>query len=295
MQTILDIAIPAVAFLIMLVVGLDLTVQDFKRLARIPRVAIAAMLGQIVLLPAAAAVLVRTLPLKPHIATGLLLIAACPAGGLSNYYTYLAGANTALSVTLTAGSCLAALGTMPLVMVLYEAYLGQAADVQLPATRLIGHLVLMLGLPVLIGMAVRRLYADFAARHERAFRLVSVVGLAALVGYVVFEEGARVWDNVTETSVVGAAFVCAAMALGYLVGYLSGGGPGERFTLLIEFAVRNVAIATAMAVTVLGHIEFAALGAAYFLIEVPILFAAVAWFRYVSARMLYLSTEAPMS
>jgi ACR3 family arsenite efflux pump ArsB len=75
------------------------------------------------------------------------------------------------------------------------------------------------------------------------------------------------------------------MATGYAVGVLSGGEARDSFTLLIEFAVRNVGIATAIAVTILGHVEFAVFATAYFLIEAPILFAAVILFKMKSVPL----------
>ena len=278
MKAVLDIGIPLVAILIMIPVGLDLTLADFRRVTHAPRLVCAALVGQVLLLPLCAVALVQILNLKPHIVTGLLLIAACPAGGLSNCYTYLARARTALSVCLTALSCVAALGTMPVVMAAYG-FLGESIGFEVPAGRLIGHVFLMLVLPVLAGMALRHYYPAFAARHDMAFRRVSLAGLALLIGYVVSEEGGRVAKEITETIVAAGMFVGLAMASGYGVGILSNGDTKDSFTLLIEFAVRNVAIATAIAVTVFGRLEFAAFATAYFLIETPILCAAVLLFK----------------
>jgi BASS family bile acid:Na+ symporter len=278
MKIVLDIGIPLVAILIMIPVGLELTLEDFRRVTRSPRVVCAALAGQVLLLPLCAVALVQVLDLKAHIMMGLLLIAACPAGGLSNYYTYLARARTALSVSLTALSCVAALGTMPLVMAAYK-FLGESIRFEVPAGRLIGHAFLMLVVPILAGMAVRHYYPAVAARHDMAFRRVSLAGLALLIGYIVSEEGGRVVEEITETVAAAGMFVFLAMASGYGVGTLSGADGKDSFTLLIEFAVRNVAIATAIAVTVFGRTEFAAFATAYFLIETPILCAAILLFR----------------
>ncbi|MBS0171179.1 MAG: hypothetical protein JSR62_12555 [Nitrospira sp.] len=285
MKTVLDIAVPIVAFLIMIPVGLELTVTEFRKLSYVPGMVTAALVGQILLLPLFALGLVHFLNLKPHILTGLLLIAACPAGGLSNYYAYVARARTALSVALTAGSCFASLGTMPLVTTGYGLYLDASIDFAAPVGRLMGHLLGMLVLPVLFGMALRHYRPVFATRHEATLRRLSLVGLAFLLAYVLSAEGARVAKEIPEMVAAAGMFLALAMATGYTVGICSGGDVKDAFTLLIEFAVRNVAIATAIAVTVLGRIEFATFAAAYFVIETPILFAAVLIFklRYGSA------------
>lgn len=279
MKAVLDIAVPIVAFLIMIPVGLELTVTEFRNLSHVPGMLTAALVGQILLLPLCAMGLVYFLDLKPHIATGLLLIAACPAGGLSNYYAYVARARTALSVALTGGSCFASLGTMPFVTTGYGLYLGTSIEFAAPVGRLMGHLVGMLILPVVFGMALRRYRPAFATRHEAALRRLSLAGLVCLLAYVLSVEGARVAEEIPEMLAAAGIFLALAMATGYTVGLCSGGDVKDAFTLLIEFAVRNVSIAAAIAVTVLGRIEFATFAAAYFVIETPILFAAVLIFR----------------
>ena len=279
MQTVLDISIPVIAILIMVALGLELTLEDFRNVARSPKLMTAAMAGQILVLPPAAIGLAQLLALKPHVTTGLLLIASCPAGGMSNYYTYLAGARTALSVVLTAGSCLAALATMPLAWAVYELYLGYTIGFAVPVSKLMAQLFVMLVFPVLLGMLIRHYRLTFATRHETIFRRMSLAGLAALIAYIVFEEGGRVAGELMETALAAGVFLGVAMIAGYTIGVLSGGDAKDSFTLLIEFAVRNVAIATAIAVTVLGRVEFAIFATAYFLIEVPLLFTAVLLFK----------------
>jgi hypothetical protein len=84
------------------------------------------------------------------------------------------------------------------------------------------------------------------------FRGLSLVGLAGLITYVLSQEGSHLLDVIGETIAAAGMLVGLAMAAGYGVGLLTGGDSNDRFTLLIEFAVRSVAIATAIAVTVLG-------------------------------------------
>src|SRR3954469_18068850 len=99
LKPVIDIAVPALVIVTMFAVGLGLTVSDFRRVARNPRLVAAASAGQLVLLPMIALVLVRSLGLSPSIKKGMLLVAACPAGSMANLYAQLAQANVALSVT----------------------------------------------------------------------------------------------------------------------------------------------------------------------------------------------------
>ena len=99
--------------LVMFGVALDLKPADFKRVLSTRRAALAGLGCQFVLLPAITFGLVLMLEPPPSVALGMFLIAACPGGTTSNFMTHLAGGNTALSVSLSAVSTVAATVMMP--------------------------------------------------------------------------------------------------------------------------------------------------------------------------------------
>src|SRR2546426_887424 len=105
LKPVLDIGVPAL-------VNLTMVVGDFRRVVSVPGLVAAATAGQLVCLPLIALVLVRSLGLSPSVEKGMLLVAACPAGSMAILYGHLAKTNVALSGSLTAVSCLAALVTM---------------------------------------------------------------------------------------------------------------------------------------------------------------------------------------
>ena len=126
-KTFIDISIPILVFFTMIVVGLDLTTEDFRRVMRKPGAVVFGTLGQFIFLPVVAILLVRAIELEPYILSDILLIAACPGGGICNFYVYLARSNTVLSVTLTAVSCLLAAIILPALMKAYGLYLGYSS------------------------------------------------------------------------------------------------------------------------------------------------------------------------
>ena len=87
--------------LLMFDLGLSLEFKDFLLVVKRPRAMVAGMLGQLILLPALAYVLVLALKLEPAIAIGVMLIACCPGGSSSNVFSKLAGGYTALESLLT--------------------------------------------------------------------------------------------------------------------------------------------------------------------------------------------------
>jgi ACR3 family arsenite efflux pump ArsB len=70
-----------------------------------------------------------------------------------------------------------------------------------------------------------------------------------------------------------------AFGAGWATGWACGAGARDRYTVGMVFVVRNVGIATAIAVTILGRVEFAVFATAYFLAQVPLLLAAALVFR----------------
>ena len=121
MELLVDIGIPLVVMMMMLVVGLQLTLEDFRRIRLCRKPVLIATAGQLVVLPGIAAGLAWAFEPAPHIVAGMVLVAACPGGAISNYYVYLARADVALSVTLTAVSTVLAFVTLPLLAALGQA------------------------------------------------------------------------------------------------------------------------------------------------------------------------------
>ncbi|MBK8656383.1 MAG: bile acid:sodium symporter [Haliscomenobacter sp.] len=100
---------------IMFGVALDLQIEYFKKVFRSPRVLAVGLASQLVGLPLLTLGLIYLLRPNPSLAFGMLLVAACPGGNVSNYATHLSKANTALSVAMTTISTLGAVLLTPLV------------------------------------------------------------------------------------------------------------------------------------------------------------------------------------
>jgi bile acid:Na+ symporter, BASS family len=278
---VLDVSIPAITFLLLTAVGLFLTPADFARARRNPAVVAVGIVGPLLVLPLLALGLIAAFRPDPATETGLLLIAVCPIGGISNTYSYLARASAALSVALTGVSSLLAAVTIPLVTREFERFLGRRLGFEAPVGVLMLQLVLVLALPIGVGMAVRWRWPSFADAHRRMFQSVAFGALGMLVVFVVWAKADDFIAGLRLAVPMSAAFVIVSFALGWAAASLVRAGADDRFTLAAEFATRNVAIATAIAVTLLGKVEFAVFATTYFLTELPLMLLAIAarrWF-----------------
>jgi bile acid:Na+ symporter, BASS family len=257
-RTFVDLGVPAITFLVLLAVGL---------------------VGPLLVLPPLALLLVVLFAPSSDLQAGLLLIAACPIGGISTTYSYLAGASTALSVSLTAGSSLLAVVTIPLLDRVFGAVMGRALGFTAPVALIFAQLLLMLAVPVALGMWIRFRRPALALRSARYLKAVGFGALGVLILSIVASDAALFLNGLRSTVPLAAAFVVASFTLGWLVARATGTSPQDRFTLATEFATRNVAVAAAIAVTLAGRIEFALFATTYFLSEIPLMLGAIAAFR----------------
>jgi BASS family bile acid:Na+ symporter len=284
-KTLLDIAIPAITFVLLAAVGLDLTAADFSKVRRQTALVLAGLFAPLLLLPPIAVALVALVDPDPAVTAGLLLVASCPIGGISNTYSYLARASTALSITLTALSCLLAGMTIPIAGIGLEWMLGRPVDVVQPSAGLVVRLVLMLSLPVGLGMWVRSKAPDFAVRNRAPLQRLALAAIAVILALVILESPRAFASELGTTVPLAAVFIVCSMAAGWGTALLVSADPRDRFTLVAEFGTRNFAAATAIAVTMLGKVEFARFATTYFLTELPIMLVAIWVFVRVVAPL----------
>jgi BASS family bile acid:Na+ symporter len=279
MKTILDIGILLINVLIMIAVGMDLDGRQFATVARQKVKLILVLVTPTLVLPALALYLSRLMHLPAYLTGGILLLAACPVGDIANLYALLARSNVALCVTVNTLSCLLSTITMAIIFLAYDKLLSGQFIFAVPAGTVIVRLTLMIVLPVLTGMCLRRFQPRFAAAYGRSFRNVSIGGLVCLLVYVLISQRAQIAADWQQTAIAGAAFMVLAMFFGLALGWLLRVPPGDIATIGILFAVRNVALATVISITLLNRVEYAGFATVYFLTEVPILLGAVTVFR----------------
>lgn len=279
LEAIVDAIVPALAILLMTVVGLELQVEDFRRAARQFRLVAIAIMLQLVLTPLAALAVVAILHPQPYIAAGIVLVALCPSGGMANFYSYLARANLALAVTLTAVSCVLAVFTMPLLFTVFRSQFSEQAAMTVPIPNLIGQLIVLLILPILVGMGVRSRWPGLAMRHGKKLLVLGLVALCTLLTLVIFQQRERLTSDFFQITWAVVLLSAIMIGAGLAISAICGWGERSGFPVAMVLAVRNVTIAAAVAVTVLGRVEFAVFATAYFINQTPLLLLAVGLFR----------------
>jgi len=257
---------PFVLFLLMVIVGLQLTLPDFRRVLASPRVVLVGTLGQLVLLPLMTWVVISALGLSPVFGAGAVILAASPGAGMSNVMAAVAGAHVALSVTLTAVSSVLAVVTLPFLTALgMRLFIGDAADVEVPVGYLVSQMALFLLLPISLGMAARARFGDATLRYVSWINRIAVVAIIALT--VVSGAGNQATlpsgDEFGRALVAAALWTVAAMGIGWGLARWMGLDEDDRFTFLIEFSARNLALSFIVAVSSLGRLDLGFFTGAY--------------------------------
>lgn len=274
---------PFVLFLLMSVVGLELTVDDFRRVAKKPRAVVGGTLSQIVLLPLMTWAVVQVFALDPVFGAGAILVAVAPGAGISNILTALARANAALSVTLTAVASVLAVVALPTIAsVGMRVFLDTESAVEIPVGSLVGQLVFMLLVPIVGGMAVRARAPEFADRiAPRVQRGVLVAITLAVVLSAAFVDDEQISSSAANPRAFAAAFAwtLSAMGIGWTTARLLNLSEADRFTFVIEFGARNIAVSAIVALSALGRLDLTFFSGVYMAVGYPIAVGAAIWRR----------------
>ncbi len=275
-----NLLLPLALGVIMLGLGMGLTLEDFRRVARYPRAVITGLVLQVMLLPAAAFALALLFGLPPELAVGLMLLAASPGGATANIYSHLARGDVALNITLTAINSVLCLATLPLILNLsLEYFLGAGQYVPPPVQKVVEVAAISV-FPVVIGMLLRARAPGFTGRLEKPLRLLSVLVLALLVLGAVMQERETL---ITFFAVVGLAclsFNLISMGVGYLAPLALKLPRRQAIAIAMEIGIHNGTLAIFIALNVLDNPRISVPAAVYSLL----MFLTAAVFAFVLNR-----------
>lgn len=252
MGIVTDVILPIALAFIMFSLGLGLAFKDFARVATRPRDFLVGAASQVVLLPVVAYVLVSLWSLPPEIALGVMIIAAAPGGVTSNLLTAFGRGDVALSISLTAVISLLSVVTIPLIVVFaHDRFMGaDAGDVSVVEAAL--GVFLIVTLPALVGLVVRRLAGGFATRfHPIARRASGLLFLLVLAG-AIYQEHENALDYLAQAGPVTIVLNVVMMAIAYLLARFLASGPRQRVAIAIECGVQNGTLAIAVATLLFG-------------------------------------------
>jgi bile acid:Na+ symporter, BASS family len=276
--------IPWVLRLVMVGLGLSLTMVDFKRVFVYPKAVTLGLVAQILGQPAMGFGLALLFGAPPVLAMGLVILAACPSGVTSNAYTFAARADVPLCVTLSALTSIITVFTIPFFINLglrtFEVE-GQLTD--LPASRMLLELIGFTLVPLAIGMIIRALFSDFAAKALEPIRKAVLYLMIVVLVLGVTSSYQEILDNFAAAGALVLTMNVLSMAFGYGLGRLFRLPTTQVITLTFEIGVHNLSLAFAITFTMLRRPDLAITALLYAVVMPAIALAFVSIARRVLA------------
>ena len=227
---------------IMFGMGTEMGLKDFAGVIRMPKAVLIGLCGHFTFMPLMGYLLARLFNFPPAIAAGVVLIGSMPCGMASNVMSYLAGANLALSITLTAVATLLS----PFLTPLWMKFLG-GQFIEVHAVAMMWDIVKMVIVPIGAGLIFNKYFKGRLNWLDKVMPRLSMFGIAFIIVIIV----AAGRDSLL---VIGPALVLCALihnSTGYLFGYwigrLSGLGERDARTIAIEVGMQNGGMASGLA------------------------------------------------
>lgn len=247
------LALNVVLAAIMLGIALDTSVDDFRRALRAPKAITVGIAAQFLALPAVTWLLTVLLDPAPSIALGMILVACCPPGNISNVLTHRAGGDVALSVSMTAVSNLLAVVLMPINF----AFWGSRSDetrallraVELDGLDMVVQIALIIGLPFVLGIWAAQKAPGLAARAQPWVKNGSLLALVAFIVAGLAGNAAAFLDYIGLVLLAVFLHDAIALGLGYLCGWASGLTEYSRRAVSFEVGIRNAGLGLGLVVT----------------------------------------------
>ncbi len=263
-------------------VALELRLWHFKYVWQNPRGVLVGCLAQFIWLPFATYLLVRWLQPTPSIALGMMLIAACPGGNVSNFITSMAKGNTALSVSLSAVTAVFSIALTPLNFAfygdLYEPTRQLLRTIAIDPVDMLRAVGILLALPLALGLYVAERFPAITAKIYQPIRKASMV-LFGLFVVAAFAANFRFFiDYIHVVVFVVLVQNTCGFAGGYGLARLAGVPPYDARAVAIESGIQNSGFGLVLIFTFFGGLGGMAITAAWWGIWHLVAGGGLAWY-----------------
>ena len=244
--------------LIMFGMGTAMSLNDFAGVVKMPKGVLVGVISQFTIMPFVGFGLATALGVAPEIAAGIVLIGSSPSGLASNVMAYLAKANLALSVTLTAVSTLLAPLMTPLLMRLLA-----GEFIEIDTLGMMWSIVKIVIIPVVAGLIFNYFFHGKAKWLDDAMPILSMFGIAYII--TIITAAGR-----DELLTIGVVLILAGVfhnVAGYFLGYwgcrLFGMHERDCRTIALEVGMQNGGLASGIALE-MGKVATVGLAPAVF-------------------------------
>ena len=258
---------PIALALIMLGLGLELTVKDFKRVLTTPKDFLVGIICQLILLPIIAYLIILVLRLPIEIALGLMIIASAPGGVTSNVLTKFANGDVALSISLTAVGSLISIISVPFI-VFTSADLLNVTEMskEITMTGIAIKMALVVTVPVIFGMIIRSFADNFISSNLKMIN--KITGLLFIIVFIAVwvEERKNIFSYLAQAGTAVLALNIIMMILAFYIAKFFASGIPQKKCISLECGLQNGTLAVFVATQIFDNVAYVVPTAAYALI-----------------------------
>ena len=229
--------------IIMFGVALSIKIDDFKLLIKKPKILFVGIFSQFFLLPALTFVAILIIKPHPSFALGMMMIAACPGGNISNFFSKMANGNAALSVSLTAFATLICIIMTPFNLQfyggLYEPTNAILKTVELDPFSLFKLVLLILGVPLILGMLTNIYFEETAKKIEKKLKPFSMIIFLALIVIAVYDNLDIFLNYIHLVAGLVIFHNIGAYCIGFYTAKTFGLEKRDRKTISMETGIQN--------------------------------------------------------
>lgn len=242
-----QIALSLVLATMVFSVALELRLQDFRRVAAMPRAVIAGLIPQFLLLPVGTWLATLVLDLPPNIEAGMILVAACPGGSLSNYMTHFGRGNTALSVTVSCVAALMALVLTPFnfswMVATNPATAGWLRELDIDPSGIWFSLLVLLAVPMVAGMGMAHRWPNLAAHVRKPLGRFSLFALFAFIVVGLISQRQLLTLGLLPMLLIVVLHNASGLMFGYLTSQAMRINVADRRAVMLEGGMQNSGLA----------------------------------------------------
>jgi len=243
-------AINIVLGFIMFGVALGIKPDHFKGLIKEPKSAIFGLISQVFALPFMTFLLVLSLSslITPTVAMGMILVAACPGGNISNFMTSYSKGNVELSIGLTASTTLLATITTPLNFAfwggLYMKFISTRAGqylqpLEIDNGQMFETVFILLGVPLVLGVLFAKYFPVITEKLKKPIQYLSIVFFLAMVVLAFANNLELFLKYIYYIFFIVLMHNLLAFSTGYTIGTIFKLPKHDRRTITIETGIQN--------------------------------------------------------
>ena len=228
---------------IMFGIALDLSIEKFKQVLTTPKKLVAGLVSQLLLLPLFTFLLISIFKPLPSVALGMILVASCPGGNISNFISSLAKANVELSISLTSVTSILAIIFTPLNFNFYGSLYAPSKailqEISLDWLEVVQTIATIIIIPIIIGMLVRSKLPVIAKKLSKPLELISMLLFLLIVIGALTSNLNYFMECVAAVFSLVLLHNTGALSIGYLSGSLLGLDFKDKKSLAIETGIQN--------------------------------------------------------